>query len=242
MEKKYRLTDEIISWGGKELHRIEALKNFGDVKAGDLGGFVESESNLLQIGNCWIYDNAKVLDNVKIIDNAVIKNNVIVMNNTVVKDYAVIIDNATIMNTAKIKGLAQIIDNVVIAGSADIGGNARITGNAKIYDNARIEGFAVITNNVRIYGDVIVNGHIIIKGNCELTGDARISKLSDYIVFENWWSSGRFFTWTRSNDMWSVGCFYGTGKELIKKAYNDSELSGDEYKRVVEYVESIKNK
>lgn len=23
--------------------------------------------------------------------------------------------------------------------------------------------------------------------------------------------------------MWSVGCFYGTGEELIEKAYKDSE-------------------
>lgn len=62
----------------------------------------------------------------------------------------------------------------------------------------------------------------------------------DYIVFKNWWSSGRYFTWTRSNDMWCVGCFYGTGKELIAKAYKDSKMSGKEYERVVKYVEQIK--
>ena len=39
--------------------------------------------------------------------------------------------------------------------------------------------------------------------------------------------------------MWKVGCFHGTGEELIVKAYKDSELSGREYKRVVDYVESI---
>ena len=51
--------------------------------------------------------------------------------------------------------------------------------------------------------------------------------------------NGGYFTWTRSNNMWSVGCFYGTGEELIEKAYKDSELSGKEYKRVVDYVNSI---
>ena len=66
-----------------------------------------------------------------------------------------------------------------------------------------------------------------------------IENNTDYIVFKNWWSSGRYFTWTKSNNMWKVGCFYGTGKELIEKAYKDSELSGKEYKRVVDYVESI---
>lgn len=40
--------------------------------------------------------------------------------------------------------------------------------------------------------------------------------------------------------MWSVGCFYGTGEELIKKAYKDSEKSGREYERVVKYVEEIR--
>ena len=39
--------------------------------------------------------------------------------------------------------------------------------------------------------------------------------------------------------MWRVGCFYGTGEQLIEKAYEDSEKSGREYERVVRYVESI---
>ena len=42
--------------------------------------------------------------------------------------------------------------------------------------------------------------------------------------------------------MWKVGCFYGTGKELIKKAYKDSKSSGEEYERIVRYVDSIKKK
>ena len=39
--------------------------------------------------------------------------------------------------------------------------------------------------------------------------------------------------------MWKVGCFYGTGEQLIEKAYKDSKLSGKEYKKVVDYVNSI---
>ena len=39
--------------------------------------------------------------------------------------------------------------------------------------------------------------------------------------------------------MWNVGCFFGTGEELIDRAYKKSELSGREYERVVKYVESI---
>ena len=39
--------------------------------------------------------------------------------------------------------------------------------------------------------------------------------------------------------MWKVGFFYGTGEELIEEAYEDSEKTGEEYERVVKYVESI---
>ena len=41
--------------------------------------------------------------------------------------------------------------------------------------------------------------------------------------------------------MWRVGCFYGPGEKLIAKAYKDSELSGREYKRVVNYIEFIES-
>ena len=71
--------------------------------------------------------------------------------------------------------------------------------------------------------------------------NAMVCGNADYIVFKNWWSSGRCFTWTRSNNKWRVGCFFGTGAELIAKAYKDSEQSGREYERVVKYVESILN-
>ena len=129
--KKYKLTDESITIYGRRLYRIEALIDFSDVEKGDKGGFIESEKNLSQKGDCWVY------------------------------------------------------------------------------------------------------------GDAEVYGDAKVVNNADYIVFKNWWSSGRYFTWTRSNNMWRVGCFYGTGEELIAKAYKDSELSGREYERVVKYVQSI---
>ena len=46
MEKKYKLTDETIICGFATLHRIEALRSFGNVRKGDKGGFIESEDNL----------------------------------------------------------------------------------------------------------------------------------------------------------------------------------------------------
>ena len=63
MEKKYKLTEDFIFYKDKKLYRIQALKDFKSVKAGDLGGYIEKESNLSHEGNCWAYDNAKVYHN-----------------------------------------------------------------------------------------------------------------------------------------------------------------------------------
>lgn len=39
--------------------------------------------------------------------------------------------------------------------------------------------------------------------------------------------------------MWRVGCFFGTGEELVKKAYKNSEVSGKNYERFVRFVENL---
>ena len=57
---KYKLTKETRWRNGYMLSRIVALKDFGNVKKGDLGGWVGSESNLSHAGDCWIGDEAMV--------------------------------------------------------------------------------------------------------------------------------------------------------------------------------------
>ena len=46
MNKKYELTEETLYWEGATLHRIKALRNFRNIKAGDLGGWIEKELNV----------------------------------------------------------------------------------------------------------------------------------------------------------------------------------------------------
>ena len=249
--KKYKLTDECITIDNKTLYRIEAIKDFGSVKKGDKGGFVESEKNLVHYGNCWIYNDAKVYDNACVYDDAI------------VRDYAQVYNAATIDVEAKIGGGANVYDNAAITGNAIIHSNAKVHGdaivcnnaivssnahvfnNAQIYDNAKILGNSLIYGKAKIGGSTVINDNVevyktaVIFENANIIGNAKITSISDYIIFKNWWSSGRYFTWTRSNNMWSVGCFYGTGEELITKAYEDSRLSGIEYERIVKYVESI---
>lgn len=37
--KKYELTKDTINWCGRTLHRIRALRDFGNVKKEDIGGY-----------------------------------------------------------------------------------------------------------------------------------------------------------------------------------------------------------
>ena len=195
--KKYELTTETLQIAGRTLHRIKALRDFGSVKEGQFGGWIENEKNLSQDDNAWIYGEAMAFDNAKVFGNAIVCN------------YAEVYDDAKVYDNACVYGYAKVYDK------------------ANVYNNANVFDYAEAYGNVRIYGKATING------------DAKVHDDADYIVFKNFWSSERYFTWTRSNNKWSVGCFYGTGEEMIKKAYADSDTSGREYERVVRYVESI---
>jgi hypothetical protein len=59
--KKYELVSDLTTdANGKTLYRIRALTSFSDVKAGDLGGWIEKEDCLSQFGDAWVYDDAEV--------------------------------------------------------------------------------------------------------------------------------------------------------------------------------------
>ena len=60
--KKFELTSESIVKFGRTLYRIRALVAFGNVKEGELGGFLEKEENLSQDGYAWVGGDATVID------------------------------------------------------------------------------------------------------------------------------------------------------------------------------------
>ena len=75
MEKKYILTEETKEVGGHILHKIQAVRDFGDVQKGDLGGWVESEENLSHDGNCWVSGNGRVSGNGEVYGNGRVSGN-----------------------------------------------------------------------------------------------------------------------------------------------------------------------
>ena len=92
---------------------------------------------------------------------------------------------------------------------------------------------------MEIYGDAEICSNAVICGDTIICGDAQVKSEKDYITFKNNWSDRRYFTWTKSNNMWRDGTLYGTGEELIKKGYEDSEESGKKYEAYVNLIKEL---
>ena len=73
--KKYEFTGEVKTYLGKTLHRIKSVVSFGIVVKGEIGGWIESEKNLSQDGNAWVYGNADVSGNARVSGNAWVSGN-----------------------------------------------------------------------------------------------------------------------------------------------------------------------
>jgi predicted acyltransferase (DUF342 family) len=126
------------------LFRLKALKDFGDVSKGDIGGLVMSYHNLSHKGNCWVYDKAKVYGDAHVSENARISGN------------AEVYGNSKVYGESKISGRANIKDNAEVSGYADIKDNARVFGNAEIsgnthaYGNARVKNISTLIGNAQV--------------------------------------------------------------------------------------------
>lgn len=187
MEKKFEMTNEIIGFEGKVLHRIRALRDFGDVKKGDLGGFIEKEDNLSQRGNSWVYDNAKVCYNALVTDDAYISENArvygyaFIADSSKIEGCAIICDHASIGGTAVVKDnalireYASIMDNVRVFDYADVKGKACIYDNAKVYGHSSVEGQALVKGNAEIYDCGLVRHEAIVKDSGKVSQNQIVS-------------------------------------------------------------------
>lgn len=142
VEKKYEITNE-EHFNSPFLHRIKALKSFGDVEEGDIGGYIEDEGNLSQEGNSWVYDNACVMWGAKVSGDAAVRNNAIVANNSMVSDNAVVCGEPHIYDS-QISGNAAVYDEATVYKS-EISGSSKVHGDAYI-ENRHVSGSTEISN------------------------------------------------------------------------------------------------
>ena len=148
--QKYEITD-IAHEKYPFLHRIRALRDIGgEVKAGDLGGFVESESNLsFEAGDdAWLFDDAIACND------------------------AYVDKDATLRGSAAACGNAYVSRGAVLMGHARAEDDAYIRG-AVLTDHARASGFAVIVHNEDTGGVPALSGHSAVYGR--VSGDIQLA-------------------------------------------------------------------
>src|ERR1700722_10755565 len=100
---KYKLTNTTITVCGIKLYQIEAVSSFNGINIGELGGYVQSEANLSQIGNAWVFENARVFG------------------------------NALVAGDAQVYGNARVYGDAQVYGNARVFGNAWVYGDAWVY-------------------------------------------------------------------------------------------------------------
>ena len=169
-EKKY----EMIKVKDK-LYKIRALRDFGDVKKGDWGGFIQKEENLSHFGDCWIYNEASVYGNAHIHNNAKIRNDACVHDSALIGDDAIVSGRAIIKGHAEVQGYARVSDAACIRGEAYVGNYATVDGCALIDEKARITGGAIITGNAYVTGQAIITGNAVVKDSQRIEGNAVVT-------------------------------------------------------------------
>ncbi|MEB7197133.1 hypothetical protein NEM98_23180 [Escherichia coli] len=124
MGKKYELLkDQTVFFDGVTLYRIRALRDIplSDVKAGDLGGWVEGEHNLSQDGGAWITDDAWVFGNAVVCDDAQVFDNARVYDEAIISNNARVYDDAKVYERASVCGHTQVYGDISICGNGAIG-------------------------------------------------------------------------------------------------------------------------
>lgn len=220
----YKLTDEKIKFSGKTLYRIQAIKDLPihNIKIGDLGGWIEKESNLQD--NAWVADEAKVYGNAKVYENALIYESAEISEKAKVYGSATVCGDAKVYGNSQIYEKADIFGNALIYDNSRISGNSRIYGNSKIYDNSIIYDNSKILGNSRVYGNSIVYGNAFICGYADIQSDDDLCTFSYFGKYEK---TITFFNTKNSVIGVNYGYFYGTVDEFIEEIrenYKDSKF------------------
>lgn len=212
--RKYEFTGETLELKDSNdtvittLRRIKSLIAipFRGVVVGDVGGFIEHESNLDHEGLAWVADNACVYGNAHVYEDAIVKNDAKVYDNAKVYGTASVLTNASVYNDAEIFDDASITNNAKLYGSAKMYDESWAGDFAKIYGFARVHGRTILTDNVRVFGNADTQGRAIIEGDARVYGHASLDNHANIS------GCARIFGYSKILDNASVfgdACVYG---------------------------------
>lgn len=155
--KKYKLLKddyilEEVFGNPVTLYRVKALKDFGDVKEGDVGGYIESKRNLsYEDGdNSWVYDDARVYGLASVRNNSTVRESAIVRGATVFTNGSDASGNSIVENAVFISSIidkcSEVKDFCEIYISS-IRDSSRVVGRVKIR-NSIISGHSKISQSL----------------------------------------------------------------------------------------------
>ena len=160
--KKFEMTSEFVTnIFGEKLFRIKALVSFGNVSAGDLGGYIQKEGNLDHSGNAWVCGDAQVCGNAWVYGNAQVYGDAQVSGNARVCGDAQVCGNAWVYGNARVSGDAQVCGNARVCGEARVSGDAQVCGDA---DYACVKGFGRENRNTTFFRTK--NNEIFVNCGC----------------------------------------------------------------------------
>ena len=148
--QKYEITD-IAHEKYPFLHRIRALRDIGQkVKSGELGGFVESESNLsFEPGDdAWIFDDAICTG-----DGYVDKGSRLFGN-------AVVCGHGYVSHDSAMSAHTRVEDDAYIRG-ADLCGHARVSGRGMVLASSDSDHRPILYEHCVVYGTVQGDIHMM---------------------------------------------------------------------------------
>ena len=162
MNAKYEITG-IAHEKYPFLHRIRALRDIGsEIKAGDLGGFVESEGNL----------SFEAEDDAWIFNDAIAAGEGHVDKGSVLRERAVVCGCAYASHGTEMSGDSRAEDDAYIRG-ARLSRCARVSGNGMVLQSPTTKAAPILTGSCSVYGKVM--GDVMLAGSVVVISDETIS-------------------------------------------------------------------
>ena len=245
--KKYELTDDSIQWSGATLYRIRALRDFGNVEKGELGGFVQSEANLSHYGDSWVYDEAKVYERARVIENGKVSHNAEVSGKAIISKNSRVSNQACVTGKAILTDFAHVDDNAAVCGRAIIKERAKISADAWISENAVVSKRSFVGGNVYVShrSEIAIDMPVsFLKTTAFIHGDALISAPNDVLVISPIGQYNDILTTYRSKRGCievNIGRYDGTLDEFTHKFLdeNHNNLYLEQYKSTISFIKQF---
>ena len=151
--------DLFLDHAGQKLYRIQALRSFGSVKKGDLGGYVAGLDNLSHQGSCWLFDDSKAYYGARVEGDATMHDLAEAVG--VVR----LMGNTQMTEKSRAEESATLRGHIIMSGSSLATGRSTLTGRICLTDSVQVTGDATVST---LTGTLVLGGALVIQGSTKI--------------------------------------------------------------------------